>query len=511
MHRPDSTASTQPSRPLLFRPAPAAGSAWVSAVLEPLVFVTVFLLLAFIQSLLGPQWGGVAAPQSAQAQGERTVPSPFQTIGDVDWGLLLLVLALTFPAPDHLFASRWLRWSTAAFNGVMLALVLALCAWATRGLLSMNLPLWASWLVAAPVVHQGLIAVVAAAWARWLLRAQMPNAAVVGIGPMGLRTARALRRLKGVQARRFMGWFDLADGPSSRRGGVGHGGARSRRLGGIRELESHLKHGLLDELYLTTPSDERQGAQPQRQADLRMWRAIADSTVTVRWVPDVLKGTVVQGNIGTLDGLPLIGLTESPYGGIDGAAKRLSDLALASMALLILSPLMLLIGIAVRLESAGPALFRQRRLGLNGRVIEVWKFRTMSVMEDGRNVRQATREDTRVTRLGRFLRRTSLDELPQFINVLQGRMSVVGPRPHALAHNEQYRGLVIAYMLRHKVRPGITGWAQVNGFRGETETVEKMRRRVEHDLFYLQNWSLSLDFQIVLRTVGLVFKDAKAW
>jgi putative colanic acid biosynthesis UDP-glucose lipid carrier transferase len=172
---------------------------------------------------------------------------------------------------------------------------------------------------------------------------------------------------------------------------------------------------------------------------------------------------------------------------------------------------MLGLAVAVRWDSPGPALFKQRRLGCNGQVIEVWKYRTMTVLEDGERIEQARQGDARITRLGRLLRRTSLDELPQFINVLQGRMSVVGPRPHALAHNEHYRRLVTGYMVRHKVRPGITGWAQVNGLRGETDTVDKMRRRIEHDLYYLQNWSLLLDVQVVLRTVMLVFKDARAW
>jgi putative colanic acid biosynthesis UDP-glucose lipid carrier transferase len=202
---------------------------------------------------------------------------------------------------------------------------------------------------------------------------------------------------------------------------------------------------------------------------------------------------------------------ESPYDGPRAALKRLSDVVLATLALLLLWPLMLGLAVAVRWDSPGPALFKQRRLGCNGQVIEVWKYRTMTVMEDGERIEQARQGDARITRLGRLLRRTSLDELPQFINVLQGRMSVVGPRPHALAHNEHYRRLVTGYMVRHKVRPGITGWAQVNGLRGETDTVDKMRRRIEHDLYYLQNWSLLLDVQVVLRTVMLVFKDARAW
>jgi putative colanic acid biosynthesis UDP-glucose lipid carrier transferase len=276
-------------------------------------------------------------------------------------------------------------------------------------------------------------------------------------------------------------------------------------------LANLVKAGEVDEIYLTGWPAQGAEAAPTSPALQQLWQTVADSTVTVRWIPDVLDALLLQGQISTLDGLPMIGLVESPYAGVRGVIKRASDVVVATAALLVSSPIMLIIGIAIRLGSPGPVLFRQRRLGLNGAVIEVWKFRTMTVMEDGAQVHQATVNDPRVTALGRFLRRTSLDELPQFINVLQGRMSVVGPRPHALAHNQEYRQQVMAYMVRHKVRPGITGWAQVNGFRGETDTVDKMRRRVEHDLYYLQNWSLALDLQIILRTIGLVFHDGKAW
>jgi len=184
---------------------------------------------------------------------------------------------------------------------------------------------------------------------------------------------------------------------------------------------------------------------------------------------------------------------------------------LASFILVMIAPLLIAIAIGVKLSSPGPILFKQRRYGVDGRKIVVYKFRTMTVAEDGDIVRQATKDDARITPFGGFLRRTSLDELPQFINVLQGRMSVVGPRPHAVAHNELYRKLIRGYMIRHKVRPGITGYAQVNGFRGETETVEKMKARIEYDLAYLRNWSLVLDLQIILKTIVVVLKKQNAY
>ena len=184
---------------------------------------------------------------------------------------------------------------------------------------------------------------------------------------------------------------------------------------------------------------------------------------------------------------------------------------LHSLLLLLLSPLLLLLAVGVKLSSPGPVIFRQRRNGLDGEEIVVYKFRSMRGSDDGPQVRQAMKDDPRITPFGAFMRRTSLDELPQFVNVLQGRMSIVGPRPHAVAHNEQYRQLIKAYMVRHKVKPGITGWAQVHGLRGETETVDKMQQRVEFDLEYLRNWSLRLDLQIIARTVKLVFFDRRAY
>jgi putative colanic acid biosynthesis UDP-glucose lipid carrier transferase len=212
-----------------------------------------------------------------------------------------------------------------------------------------------------------------------------------------------------------------------------------------------------------------------------------------------------------LYGMPAISVCDTPFHGMDAVLKRTTDVALAGLALLGAAPLMVAIALAVKLSSRGPVLFRQRRYGLNGEQINVYKFRSMTVCEDGAVVTQATRNDCRITPLGRFLRRTSLDELPQLLNVLQGKMSLVGPRPHAIAHNEMYRKLISGYMIRHKVRPGITGWAQVNGLRGETDTVEKMSARVKFDIDYLNSWSPWLDLKILLRTVMLVVRDDRAY
>jgi putative colanic acid biosynthesis UDP-glucose lipid carrier transferase len=212
-----------------------------------------------------------------------------------------------------------------------------------------------------------------------------------------------------------------------------------------------------------------------------------------------------------MNGVPVVGICETPFTGINELAKRVFDIVAASVILVLISPLLLAIAIGVKWSSPGPIIFKQRRNGLDGEEIIVYKFRSMRAMDNGAVVKQATKGDPRITPFGAFIRKTSLDELPQFINVLQGRMSIVGPRPHAVAHNESYRRLIKAYMVRHKVRPGITGWAQVNGCRGETETLDKMQARVEYDLEYLRNWSLGLDVEIIFRTIRLVLFDRSAY
>ena len=242
-----------------------------------------------------------------------------------------------------------------------------------------------------------------------------------------------------------------------------------------------------------------------------MIRELRDTTASIYFVPDVFAFDLIQGRLVQINGMPAISVCDTPFHGMDAVSKRVTDILLASFALLLLAPLMLLIGIAVKLTSRGPILFRQRRYGLNGEEILVYKFRSMTVTEDGAVVTQATKSDKRVTPLGRFLRSSSLDELPQLLNVLEGKMSVVGPRPHAVAHNEQYRKLINGYMIRHKVRPGITGLAQVNGLRGETETVEKMSERVRFDLEYLSHWSPWLDIKIIFKTLWVIARDNNAY
>ncbi len=196
---------------------------------------------------------------------------------------------------------------------------------------------------------------------------------------------------------------------------------------------------------------------------------------------------------------------------VGDAAKRLLDVVLAGLAIVLLAPVFLLLAVLIRLDSPGPVIFRQQRRGLNGKPFDILKFRSMHVLENGSDVRQVRRDDDRVTRLGRIIRATSLDELPQFFNVLRGEMSLVGPRPHAMAHDDHYEQLIEGYSLRQSVKPGLTGWAQVNGFRGETPELEMMVSRVHCDLWYVRNRSFLLDLRILFRTVGELFRNRNVY
>jgi putative colanic acid biosynthesis UDP-glucose lipid carrier transferase len=275
-------------------------------------------------------------------------------------------------------------------------------------------------------------------------------------------------------------------------------------VGNIDTLVRDAKAGKVDFVFITLPIC----------ADVRIdqiVRELADCTASVFIVPDAYIFERNHANWREVAGHPIISVYDTPFFGVSGLLKRLEDVVVSSLILLLISPLLLGIAAAVRFTSPGPAIFRQRRYGLNGQIVEVWKFRSMTVTEDGDSVVQATRGDRRITPVGAFLRRTSLDELPQFFNVLQGYMSIVGPRPHAVAHNEQYRALIHGYMLRHKVKPGITGWAQINGWRGETDSVDKMEKRVEYDMHYIHNWSLIMDLRIITATIFKGFRSTNAY
>ncbi|HEY5282403.1 MAG TPA: undecaprenyl-phosphate glucose phosphotransferase [Polyangia bacterium] len=265
-------------------------------------------------------------------------------------------------------------------------------------------------------------------------------------------------------------------------------------VGGSEDLVQVCHQGKVDAVYVALPlrAEERTA---------KILAALADTTVTVYLVADLLYYSLLRAQWSQVGDIPVVSLHDSPFQGVVGWVKRIEDLVLGSFIVLLATIPMLCIALAIKVKSPGPIFFRQSRYGLCGKKIRILKFRTMNVCEDGPNIVQATKDDVRVTKLGKFLRRTSLDEFPQFLQVLTGELSLVGPRPHAVAHNEKYRAIIHGYMLRHTVKPGITGWAQVNGWRGETIELEKMEGRVRHDMEYIRNWNLLLDLKIIFLTI----------
>jgi putative colanic acid biosynthesis UDP-glucose lipid carrier transferase len=281
-------------------------------------------------------------------------------------------------------------------------------------------------------------------------------------------------------------------------------GTNLRLLGKLSDLAGYVKTHGVQVIFISLPMRHL-----QRVRDLL--DELKDTTASIYYLPDIFVFDLIQSRTGEIAGIPVVSLCETPFYGFRGIVKRLTDFVISAGALIAISPILFVIAILVAASSRGPIIFRQRRYGLDGREFIVYKFRTMTVTEDGAAVAQATRDDHRVTAVGGFLRRHSLDELPQLINVLQGRMSLVGPRPHAIAHNEEYRKLISGYMIRHKVLPGITGLAQINGCRGETARLEEMQARVQFDLEYLRHWTPVLDLKILALTALQVVRHEKAY
>ena len=454
-----------------FYGAPQSVTSLIAAFMEPAIAVLVYLAVK----------GWFALP-----------------VDRADLTLCLLIFALTFPGPVR-FRDRQLNAAVdISTSWISLLLILGLCGYATQSLEFFDLGVLLWWAILAPVFQM-----LACMVGRRVLQHQsaLPEnhriAVVVGAGALGVRVAQSFQARIDTRVD-FRGFFD--DRAASRL----EPAAADKLIGNLDQLSAFIAENGVQEVYITLPL----GTQPRI---IELLAQLQGTTASVLYVPDVFGITIIQGRIQDMNGLPVVGLCETPFTGTNQLVKRVSDVALSAVILVLTAPFLLAIALAVKLSSPGPAIFKQRRNGLGGEEIVVYKFRSMTTGEDGGTVRQAKRQDPRVTRLGAFLRKTSLDELPQFVNVLQGRMSIVGPRPHAVAHNEQYRQLIRAYMVRHKVKPGITGWAQIHGHRGETDTVEKMQARVEYDLEYLRNWSLALDFQIVARTIKLVFFDRNAY
>ncbi len=403
--------------------------------------------------------------------------------------LALLVFLLAFPGA----ASLRLRPRDVVLNALaswsLIAGALLLLGYVTDYIWQFNRAFVLIWLLVAP------ICVIAT---RFAFRRLAPTiarftggarrAVICGVNTQGLALARRIVDSPYVTTE-LMGFFD-------NRAQDRHAGQHDFPfLGKLGDLPEYVKSRHVEIIYLSLPM----AAHP---SILKLFEDLRDTTVSIYFVPDLFVTDVIQGRIDMVDEFPVVAVCETPFVGLSGLSKRLSDIVLALIFLFFGAPVMLAVALGVKLTSAGPVLFKQRRYGLDGDEILVYKFRSMTVCEDGAVVRQAQKGDSRVTPFGAFLRKNSLDELPQFI---------VGPRPHAVAHNEAYRKLVKGYMIRHKVKPGITGWAQVNGCRGETDTVDKMQKRISCDLEYLRNWSLRLDFFIILKTVVVVLRGNQAY
>ena len=411
--------------------------------------------------------------------------------------LSVLIFSLTYPGnvPFSVRQPGFIRQLLGNW-GLVIGLLL-LFGLMTGTLRQFDQNILAGWIIATPLAQ---------AFAHWVspivlkklvsLRPEQ-TAIVVAANGLGRALARSIQE-DNLSQTRIMAFFD--DRTPERLGQV----LEAPVAGGFDSVATFVRANRVDQIFIALPM----ASQPRI---LRLLEELRDTTASIYFVPDIFMFDLIQARVDSVGGLPVVAVCESPFYGTTGVLKRLSDLVIATIALVLTAPIMLVIAIAIKLTSRGPVIFKQRRYGLDGSEINVYKFRTMRVQENGATVKQATRNDSRITPVGAFLRRTSLDELPQFFNVIQGRMSVVGPRPHAVAHNETYRKMIKGYMIRHKVKPGITGLAQVNGARGETDTVDKMELRIRYDLEYLRHWSLRLDLRIIAKTVLVAFRDPNAY
>lgn len=411
--------------------------------------------------------------------------------------LSLVVFSLTFPGPARLTMTTGEAIRSIVVSWATLSALLFLFGYASRYLWEFD---------ARMLLHWWWASLASLLSAHFLLKAAAPTirelqgparcVVLAGINEQGIELARRLQKDTYSNVR-IVGFFD--DRARERLNNLDE----YPLLGTIPDLPAYVRTHRIDVIYLSLP-------MASQKRILSLLDDLRDTTSSIYFAPDTFVTDLIQGRVDSVGGMPVVAVCETPFTGMNWLIKRGSDIVLSALILLLISPIMLLIALLIKVTSPGPVIFRQRRYGLDGSEIIVYKFRSMKVMEDGEVIKQAQKDDPRLTVIGKFLRRTSLDELPQFFNVLQGRMSIVGPRPHAVAHNEMYRKMIKGYMLRHKVAPGITGWAQVNGYRGETDTLDKMKGRIDHDLDYLRNWSLRLDLYIIFRTVGVIFGSQNA-
>jgi putative colanic acid biosynthesis UDP-glucose lipid carrier transferase len=384
-----------------------------------------------------------------------------------------------------------LRW-------MLMLLVLLAVGYVTKTFTIYPRRIFLTWAAATPVALIAVTVAMQEVRRRFLMNAiETRSAIIVGYNTTSFELALRLQSNPGMRVE-MAGFFD--DRSKDRLGMD----VEAKLLGSLSDMSQYVKDNRTDVIFIALPI-----RHVKRVMDLL--DDLRDTTASIYFVPDIFVFNLIQARPSEIHGIPVVAMLETPFYGYRGVVKRVTDVGFSTLILVLLLPLLVIIAVAIRLTSAGPVIFTQRRYGLDGREIGVYKFRTMRVTEDGEQIRQASKTDSRITPIGRVLRRLSLDELPQLINVLQGRMSLVGPRPHAVAHNEEYRKLIKGYMVRHKVLPGITGLAQINGWRGETSNLEDMEARVNFDLDYLRHWSPLLDIKILVLTLVRVFRDDKAY
>lgn len=412
--------------------------------------------------------------------------------------LSLMIFSLTLPGTVRIQMPIWKLASSIIVSWVIIFALLITFGYATGYINLFDRESILIWLWLAPVsqfaVHSMLRS---AAPSLANIQGEPKHAVIVGVNQQGVNLAYEIEHNPYIPTK-LNGFFD--DRVHERVGGL----TEYALLGNISQLPAYVRKYNVDAIYVSLPM----ATQPRI---MKLLDELNDTTASIYFVPDMFINELMQGRIDTVGKVPVVAVCESPFTGVNGMIKRGSDIVLSILILLLISPIMIIIALSIKFTSPGPIIFKQRRYGLNGEQILVSKFRSMTVCDDGDTIQQAQKNDSRITRVGAFLRKTSLDELPQFFNVLQGRMSIVGPRPHAVAHNELYRTMIKGYMVRHKVKPGITGWAQVNGWRGETDTLDKMKNRIDYDLAYLQSWSLVLDLYIIFKTVTVVIRDKHAY
>jgi putative colanic acid biosynthesis UDP-glucose lipid carrier transferase len=412
--------------------------------------------------------------------------------------LSLLIFAISFPGDAQLNMPMLSKIRHIYFDWAVKVGLLAFFGYASRYLEFFDADVLLTWLWLAPT-SQVVAHILARQIAPSILKIQGETryAIIVGINEQSVELAKRIKQ-DPYSNTQILGFFD--DRVKER---TQHE-FECKLLGTLGDLPHFVNENKVPLIYLSLPMS----TQPRI---LSLLDKLRDTTASIYFVPDIFVTDLIQGRLSTAAGLPVVAVCESPFTGFNGVIKRISDMVLSTLILCLISPIMLMIALGVKMSSPGSVIFKQRRYGLDGKEIVVYKFRSMTVCDDGEKILQAQKTDRRITPFGAILRKTSLDELPQFINVLQGRMSIVGPRPHAVAHNEEYRKLIKGYMVRHKVKPGITGWAQINGYRGETEVLDKMEKRIDHDLDYLRNWSLRLDLYIIIKTILVVLKDRHAY